>query len=95
MARPVPGPATPAGQCWVANTNEHIDDGQSRVCGFVPMPSQSEGQAAIADITGKKLKNRVVNVVAALPLSNKDGATISRTGNNNLSNNRKGKEDIK
>jgi hypothetical protein len=95
VARPVAGPATPAKQCWVANTNEHIDNGQSRVCRFVPMPSQSEGQAAIADITGKKLKDRAVNVVAALPLSNKDGAAISRTGNNSRSNNRRGKEDIK
>jgi hypothetical protein len=39
---------------------------------------------------GKKLKNRVVNAVAALALSNKDGAAISRTGNDNQSNNRKG-----
>jgi len=39
---------------------------------------------------GKKLKNQVVNVVAALALSNKDGAAISRTGNNSLSNNRIG-----
>jgi hypothetical protein len=54
------------------------------------MPSQSESHAAIANIMEKKLKNRVVNVVAALPLSNKDGAAISRTGNNNLSNNRRG-----
>jgi hypothetical protein len=44
---------------------------------------------------GKELKNRVVNVVAASPLSNKDGAAISRPGNNNRSNNRRGKEDIK
>jgi len=54
------------------------------------MPSQSKGRAAIANIMGEKLKNQVVNVVAALPLSNKDGAAISRTGNNNLSNNRRG-----
>jgi hypothetical protein len=44
---------------------------------------------------GKKLKNPVVNVVAALPLSNEDGAAISRTENNNRSNNRRGKEDTK
>jgi hypothetical protein len=42
---------------------------------------------------GKKLKNRVVNVVAALGLSDKDGAAISRTGNNNLSNNRRGERE--
>ena len=95
MARPVAGLATPTGQCWVENTNKHIGNGQSKVYGFVQIPSQSKGQAAIANITGKKLKNRVVNVVAALPLSNKDGAAISRTGNNNRSNNRRGKEDIK
>jgi RNA recognition motif-containing protein len=90
VARQVAGPATPAGQCWVENTNEHIGNGLSKVYGFVQMPSQSESHAAIANIMGKKLKNRVVNVVAALPLSNKDGAAISRTGNNNLSNNRRG-----
>jgi hypothetical protein len=39
---------------------------------------------------GKKLKNRVINAAAALALSNKDGAAISLTGNDNQSNNRKG-----
>jgi len=38
----------------------------------------------------KKLKNRVVNAVAALALSNKDGTAISRTDNNNILNNRRG-----
>jgi hypothetical protein len=57
---------------------------------FVQMPSQSREQAAIGNITGKKLNNLVVNVVAASPLYNKDGAAISRTGNNNRSNNRRG-----
>jgi hypothetical protein len=90
VARPVAGPATPAKQCWVANTNEHIGNGLSRVYGFVQIPSQSKGQAAIADIVGKKLKNPAVNAVAALPLSNKDRAAISRTGNNSPSNNRRG-----
>jgi hypothetical protein len=59
------------------------------------MPSQSKGHTAIADIAGKKLNNRVVNVVEELTLSNKDGASISRTGNNNRSNNRKGEENSK
>jgi len=53
VARPVAGAATPAGQCWVANTNEHIGNGQSRVYGFVQIPSQSKCQAAIANITEK------------------------------------------
>jgi len=50
------------------------------------MPSQSKDQAAIADV-GEKLKNRVATVVAALPLSNKDGAAVSRIGKDSLSNN--------
>jgi hypothetical protein len=41
-------------------------------------------------ISRKETEDRVVNVVEALPLSNKDGAAISRTGNNNRSNNRRG-----
>jgi hypothetical protein len=90
VARPVAGPATPAKQCWVANTDKHIGNGLSRVCGFVQIPSQSKGQAAIANIMGKRLKNRFVYAVAALGLSNKDGAAISRTGNNSQSNNRRG-----
>jgi len=53
MARPVVGVATPAGQCWLENTNKHIGNGQSKVYGFVQMPSQSKGQAAIANIMGK------------------------------------------
>jgi hypothetical protein len=90
VARPAAGPATPAKQCWVANTNEHIGNGLSKVYEFVQIPSQSKGQTAIAHIVGKKLKNRVASAVAVLPLSNKDGAAISRTGNDSLSNNRRG-----
>jgi hypothetical protein len=60
------------------------------VCGSVQIPSQSKGQATTANVTGKRLKIRAVNAVAALPLSNKDGAAISRTGSNSLSNNRRG-----
>jgi len=90
VARPVAGPATPAKLCWVANTDEHIGNGLSRVRGSVRIPSQSKGQAAIANATGKKLKIRIVNAVAALPLSNRDGAAISRTGSNSPSNDRRG-----
>jgi hypothetical protein len=92
VARPVAGPATPTKQCRVANTDKHIANGQSQVYGFVQIPSQSKGQAAIADITGKKLKNQVVNAVAALPLSGKAGAAISPTGNSNRLNTRRGEE---
>jgi hypothetical protein len=74
----------------VENTRRSSGSGLSEVHKFVQIPSQPKGQAAIANITEKKLKNRVVSGVAALPLSNKDGTAISRTGNNNLSNNRIG-----
>jgi len=40
------------------------------------MASKSEGAAAIANLEGKKLRNQVINVVEALPLSNK-GRTVS------------------
>ena len=66
--------------------DKYIGSGQPRGYGYVEMPSKSEGTTAIANIEGKKLKNRVVNVVAALPLSNKNGAVIPSTGNNNRSN---------
>ena len=66
--------------------DKYIGSGQPRGYGFVEMPSKSEGATAIANIAGKKLKNRVVYAVQALPLSNKDGAATSRTRNNNLSN---------
>ena len=74
--------------------HKYIGSGQPMGYGYVEMPSKSEGTTAIANIAGKKLKNRVVNVVQALPLSNKDGAATSHTGNNNLSNNRRGERKI-
>jgi len=43
--------------------------GQPNVYGFVEMPSKSEGKAAIADLEGKTLKGRTLNVIEALPLS--------------------------
>ena len=56
--------------------DKYIGSGQPRGYGYVEMPSKSEGTTAIANIEGKKLRNRVVNVVEALPLSNKSG-TVS------------------
>jgi len=69
--------------------DKYISSGQPRGYGYVEMPSKSEGTTAIANIEGKKLRNRVVNVVEALPLSNKSGAAISDIGNNNRSNRRR------
>jgi RNA recognition motif-containing protein len=53
--------------------DEYIGSGQSRGYGFVEMPSQSEGQAAITALNGKTLSHRTIDVVQALPLSNKSG----------------------
>jgi len=63
--------------------DRYIGSGQPRGYGYVKMALKSEGASAIANLEGKKLKNRVVNVVEALPLSDK-GGTISlniRTSN--------------
>jgi RNA recognition motif-containing protein len=51
--------------------DKYIGSGQPRGYGYVEMSLKSEGTAAIANLQGKKLKNRVVEVVEALPLSDK------------------------
>ena len=43
--------------------------GQSRGFGFVEMPSKSEGEAAIAGLKGKTLKERTLDVNEARPRS--------------------------
>ncbi|MFC1914623.1 RNA recognition motif domain-containing protein [Chloroflexota bacterium] len=69
--------------------DKYIGSGQPRGYGYVEMASKSEGTTAITNLEGKKLRNRVVNIVEALPLSNKSGAAISGIGNNNRSNRRR------
>lgn len=53
--------------------DRYIDSGQSRAYGFVEMSSKSEGEAAIVGLNGKTLKNRVIDVIGALPLSDRAG----------------------
>ncbi|MFO8143672.1 MAG: RNA-binding protein [Dehalococcoidales bacterium] len=43
------------------------DTGRSKGFAFVEMPSTSEGQAAIADLNGKVVKERTLNVNPARP----------------------------
>ena len=62
--------------------DKYIGSGQPRGYGYVEMASKSEGMTAIANLEGKKLRNRIVNVVEALPLSNKNGTVILDIGNN-------------
>ncbi|OGO36881.1 MAG: hypothetical protein A2147_11610 [Chloroflexi bacterium RBG_16_57_8] len=45
--------------------------GQAGGHGFVEMASKSEGVAAIARLSGKPLKSRSIEIVEALPLSDK------------------------
>jgi RNA recognition motif-containing protein len=56
--------------------DKYIGSGQPRGYGYVEMASKAEGAIAIANIEGKKLRNRVISVVEALPLSNKSGTAI-------------------
>ena len=55
--------------------DKYIGSGQPRGYGYVEMDSKSEGATAIDSLEGKRLRNRVVNVVEALPLSDK-GKTV-------------------
>ncbi len=54
--------------------DRYIGSGQPRGYGFVEMPSHSEGQSAIAALNGKIIKNHVMNVIEALPLSHSENA---------------------
>ena len=47
--------------------------GRSRGFAFIEMPVVSEGQAAIAGLKGKTLKERMINVSEARPRSDKGG----------------------
>ncbi len=62
--------------------DKHIGSGQSRGYAFVEMPSQSEGKAAIAALNDKALRQMTINVIEALPLSDKkgDGSYIAKRG---------------
>ena len=53
--------------------DKYIGSGQSRGYAFVEMPSQSEGKAAIAALDDKTLRHKSINVIEALPLSDRKG----------------------
>jgi len=52
--------------------DKYIGSGQPKGYGFVEMVSKSEGEAAITSLNGSRLRDRVIDVIRALPLSNKD-----------------------
>jgi RNA recognition motif-containing protein len=66
----------------VIMNDKYIGSGQPNNYGYVEMASKSEGAIAIASLDGKILKDRVVNIVQALPLSHRSGASISDIKNN-------------
>jgi RNA recognition motif-containing protein len=66
--------------------DKYIGSGQPRGYGYVEMTSKSEGAAAVASLSGKKLRNRVIDVVEALPLSDKSGMASLNIQSNNRSN---------
>ena len=52
---------------------------QPRLYGFVEMDSRSEGEAAIISLKGKEIRGRLIEVIAALPLSDeKDKKSFNR-----------------
>jgi RNA recognition motif-containing protein len=68
--------------------DKYIGSGQSRGYAFVEMPSQSEGKAAIAALNDKTLRHMPINVVEALPLSDKKGNGSSVAGRGSWSRSR-------
>lgn len=59
------------GQVASANIITDRFSGQSRGFGFVEMPNQAEGEAAIAGLNGQDLKGRMLKVNVARPRSDK------------------------
>ena len=53
--------------------DRYIGSGQPRAYAFVEMTSKSQGEAAIAGLNGKRLKDQVIEVIGALPLSEGTG----------------------
>lgn len=57
--------------------DKYIGSGQTRGYAFVEMPSKSEGAVAIADLKGKRLRKRLIEVVEALPLDKSGVGALS------------------
>ena len=66
--------------------DKYIGSGQPRGYGYVEMSSKSDGATAVANLAGKKLRERVVVVIEALPLSNKNVINFPENTKNNRSN---------
>jgi len=53
--------------------DKYIGSGQQRGYGFVEMPLQPEGKAAIIALNEKTLRQMTISVIEALPFSDKRG----------------------
>ncbi|MFC1903431.1 RNA recognition motif domain-containing protein [Chloroflexota bacterium] len=69
--------------------DRYIGSGQPRKYGFVEMTSKSEGATAIGNLTGRNLRGQAIDVVEALPLSDKRGVASINTRCNNRPNRRR------
>jgi RNA recognition motif-containing protein len=68
--------------------DKYIGSGQSRGYAFVEMPYQSEGKAAITALNDKTLGHMTINVIEALPLTDKKGNGSSFAKKRGWSSNR-------
>ena len=66
--------------------DKYIGSGQPRGYGYVEMASKLDGRKAINNLTGKIIKNRTINVIEALPLSEKITADSGIINGKNRSN---------
>ena len=57
--------------------DKYIGSGQTRGYAFVKMSSKAEGAAAVTGLKGKRLRNRVIEVVEALPLDKSGVGSLS------------------
>jgi RNA recognition motif-containing protein len=56
--------------------NKYIGSGQPMGYGYVEMASKSEGATAVAALNGKALKHMTINIIEALPLSDKKAKAL-------------------
>ena len=62
---------------------------QPRLYGFVEMDSKSEGEAAVFSLKGKIIRGRLIELIAALPLSDdKDKMSFNRKRGSRLNTKR-------
>ena len=66
--------------------DKYIGSGQTRAYAYVEMASKSDGVTAIANLDGKKLRDRRVSILEALPLSKKSDGSIYDIRKTNRSN---------